>query len=130
MRPIVEVTLNGKKLNAVLNTGSRRSYILKKYAKNFPRVEVEPFEALIGGRRLKFKEARFIHGIIKDTSGRSYKFAEKMFEIEDLGEENGKKIDLLFGAITLEDWGTVIDENKMPPEVDFKLLRKGKLVEL
>jgi len=44
--------------------------------------------------------------------------------------ESGKRIDIVFGAIILEDWGTVIDESVFPPQVDYCILRKGELVEL
>jgi len=47
-----------------------------------------------------------------------------------LGEENGREVHVLFGAIILEDWGTVIDESITPPQVDYSILRKGELLEL
>ena len=48
-RPLVEVEIEGKKLNAVLDTGSRRSYIKSEIAEQFPAVTVHPFEAKLGG---------------------------------------------------------------------------------
>jgi len=42
----------------------------------------------------------------------------------------GRKIDILFGALILEEWGTVIDESTIPPKIDYTILRKGELVEL
>jgi hypothetical protein len=55
---------------------------------------------------------------------------EIVFPAKDLGEEGGKRIDVLFGAVTLENWGTIIDESTIPPRVDHSLLRKGELIEL
>ena len=129
-RPLVEIEIEGKKLNAVLDTGSRRSYIRKEWAKSLPQVPVEPFGVMLGGKTFTFKEARVVTGFVKDTSQRRYRFAEFLFEVEDIGEENGRRIDVLLGAGTLEDWGTVIDESVTPPEVDYRILRKGELVEL
>jgi len=129
-RPLVEVEIEGKKLNAVLDTGSRRSYIRSEFVERFPTVSVHPFEVKLGGEILSLKEGRVISGIVKDSLGRAYRFGEVLFPIKDLGEEKGKRIDILFGAVILEDWGTVIDEGVTPPQVDYRILRKGELVEL
>jgi hypothetical protein len=59
-----------------------------------------------------------------------YCFANILFLAKDLGEEDEKKIDIIFGALILEDWGTVIDESVTSPIVDYRILKKGKLVEL
>ena len=129
-RPLVEVEIEGEKLNAVLDTGSRRSYIRKEWVKDSPKSPVEPFTVRLGGKTFSFKEVRIVTGLVKDTSERKYRFTERFFEVDDLGEENGKRIDVLLGAGVLEDWGTVIDESVTPPQVDYRLLRKGELVEL
>ena len=129
-RPLVEVEIEGRKLNAVLDAGSRQSYIRKEWAKNFSTAPVEPFGVMLRGKAFSFKETKVVTGFVKDTAERKYRFATFFFEVEDLGEEDGKRIDVLLGAVTLEDWGTVIDESVTPPEVDYRLLRKGELVEL
>lgn len=129
-RPMVEVETNGQKLNAVLDTGSRRSYIRSELVEPFPKVPVHPFEVKLGGEILNLQEGRVVSGIVKDSLGRPYRFGEILFPVKDLGEESGKRVDIVFGAITLEDWGTVIDESVFPPQVDYCILRKGELVEL
>lgn len=129
-RPLVEVEIERKKLNAILDTGSRRSYIRSELAANFPSAPVQPFQARLGGDTLNFTEGKLISGTVKDSSGMVYRFSNVLFPVKDLGEEDGKRIDLLFGAVILEDWGTVIDESFTPPQVDYCILRKGELVEL
>ena len=129
-RPLVEVEIEGKKLNAVLDTGSRRSYIESEIAEQFFAVSVHPFEAKLGGDTLNLKEARVVSGTVKDSLGRAYRFGNILFPVKDLGEENGREVHVLFGAIILEDWGTVIDESITPPQVDYSILRKGELLEL
>jgi len=47
-RPLVEVEISGKKLNAILDTGSRRSYIRKEHVGEFPKAPVEPFGVMLG----------------------------------------------------------------------------------
>ena len=129
-RPLVEVEIEGKKLNAVLDTGSRRSYIESEIAEQFSAVSVHPFEAKLGGDTLNLKEGRVVSGTVKDSLGRAYRFGNILFPVKDLGEENGREVHVLFGAIILEDWGTVIDESITPPQVDYSILRKGELLEL
>ena len=129
-RPLVEMEVNGKKLNAVLDTGAWRSYIKSELAKESPVVPVEPFEVKLGEQSFKVKEGRLVLGIVKDTEGRGYQFGNVLYPINDLGQENGKTIDVLFGAVILEDWGAVINESTIPPQVDYYRLRKGELTEL
>ncbi|MFQ6093498.1 MAG: aspartyl protease family protein [bacterium] len=129
-RPLVEIEIDGKKLNALLDTGAHRSYIREQIVEKFPKGPVEPFEVKLGGEILKFGEVRMVSGVVKDSRGRRYRFTEHLFEVKDLGEENGKRIDALLGARVLEDWGTQIDESVTPPDIDFRILRKGVLFEL
>ncbi len=129
-RPIIEVNIGGRKYNALLDTGSRRSYIRSEVAKNFQVVAVQPFHAKIGGRKLSFHEGRLVLGIIKDSEGREYKFGNILYPMIGLGTEATKRIDMLFGALLLEDWGAIIDESSIPPKIDFQLLREGELIEL
>jgi hypothetical protein len=73
-RPLVDVEIGGRKLIAVLDTGFRRSYIRADLAGDFPTVEVQPFEARLGGEVLKLRQGRAVSGVIKDSEGRAYLF--------------------------------------------------------
>lgn len=130
LRPLVEVEIEGKKLNAVLDTGSRRSYIRAELVKGFPAAPAHPFEMRLGRQTLSLKEGRVVSGIVKDTNGGKYRFTEILFPVRDLREEGGKRIHIILGAVILEDWGTVIDESVTPPQVDYSIRRKGEPVEL
>jgi len=129
-RPLVEVEIEDKRLNAILDTGSRRSYIRRELAEGLFVAPIQPFIVRLGGETLKIQEGRLVSGLVKDSSGRSYRFSSVLFPVRDLGEEDGKRIDILFGAVVLEDWGTVIDESTTLPQVDYRILRKGELIEL
>jgi hypothetical protein len=130
IRPIVEAIINSKSLNAILDTGARRSYILREIAEDMPKVVVEPFQTRLGGQIFKIEEGRVVEGIIKDSKGRGYRFGSILYPVGDLGQENDVRIEILFGSIILEDWGTVIDQTTHPPTIDYKRLREGNLVEL
>ena len=112
--------------------GDREGEVLARseLARKTPVIAVQPFEVRLGGKTFKVKAGRAVSGIIKDTEGRAYRFGHVLYPVRDLGEENGKRIDVLFGAVILEDWGAVIDESSIPPKVDYYRLRKGELTEL
>lgn len=131
MRPITDVILDKEVFLAVLDTGARRSYIRRDIAEKleFLKVPIESFEVRIGGQEMVISERYLVQGFVKDSENQ-YRLAEMLFPIDDLGSEDDKRIDILFGAIILEDWGTKIDESTVPPKIDFSLLRKGELVEL
>ncbi len=129
-RPLGEAEIEGKIMNAILDTGAWRSYIRLELADEFPIGPVQPFEVKLGGETFRVREGRLVSGTIKDTEGRAYQFGNVLYPISDLGQENGKKIDLLFGAVILEDWGTIVNESTIPPQVDYYRLRKGELTEL
>jgi hypothetical protein len=129
-RPIVKVTIGDGELNAILDTGSRRSYLRAEIAREFPKAPVQKFEARLGGEHLVITEGRFVTGVVKDSDGRAYQFSDVLFPVRDLGQEAGNRIDVLFGSIALEDWGAVIDDSVTPPNVDYRLLREGELTEL
>lgn len=129
-RPLVEVAIDGKKLHAVFDTGAWRSYIRSDLAQEFQIAPVQPFEVRLGGATFKVEEGRLVSGLIKDTEGRAYQFSHVLFPAPDLGEEAGQRVDLFFGAVLLEDWGTIINESTLPPYVDYYRLRKGELTEL
>jgi len=48
---------------------------------------------------------------------------------EQMGEEGGRRIDIVFGSIILEDWSTIIDDSATPLKVDYKILWEGSLTE-
>jgi hypothetical protein len=129
-RPIVKVAIGDGELNAVLDAGSRRSYVGVQIAREFPTAPVQRFETRLGGEHLVITEGRFVSGVVRDSEGRAYQFSEVLFPVKDLGQEEGKRIDVLFGSIVLEDWGAVIDDSVTPPKIDYRLLREGELTEL
>ncbi|MFQ6042668.1 MAG: hypothetical protein ACE5PV_17565 [Candidatus Poribacteria bacterium] len=129
-RPFVEIKVRDNGLNAILDTGSWRSYIREEFAGGFPEAPVQPFEVRLGGQTLRLSKGVLISGSVKDTGGKEYFFSGIFFPVKDLGAENGRNIDILVGSLLLEDWGAVIDDSKAPPAVDYRRLREGMLVEL
>ncbi|MDI6841101.1 MAG: hypothetical protein QMD71_09720 [bacterium] len=59
-RPLVEVKIRAKKLNGVLDTGSRKSYIISELAEGCPIAPVITFEVKLGREILSIKEGLFL----------------------------------------------------------------------
>ena len=129
-RPMVRARVLGREQNAILAPGSRRSYIRAELAQGCASAPVQPFQVRLGGQELNVNEGKVVSGEVQDSSGAYYLFTSIAFPVDDLGEEDGKTIDLLIRTLLLGDWGAVIDESATPPQIDCKLLREGALVEL
>jgi hypothetical protein len=55
-RPLVDVEIDGKRLTAVLDTGSRRSYIRSELDEGFSVAPVQPFEVKLVGEILTLNQ--------------------------------------------------------------------------
>ena len=57
-RPLVGVEIGNSKSNAIPNTSFRRSYIRAELTERFLKKPVEPFEVMLGSKKLSFKTVR------------------------------------------------------------------------
>jgi hypothetical protein len=106
MRTVSE--LNGKKLWTLFDSGSRNTYIAKAAAKGLRRERLSVArKAMLGGESHPIKEVCHldieIEGHSVDTLARV---------IDDIGQEDGKPIDILFGALSMQEWGIHLDVPK------------------
>ena len=98
--------LNGKKLWTLFDSGSRNTYIAKAAAKGLRRERLSvPRKAILGGKSHPIKEVCHldvqIEGHSVDTLARV---------IDDIGQdEEGKPIEILFGALSMQEWGIHLD---------------------
>lgn len=118
-------SIDGKVLNALVDTGARRSYVVKSSL--LPQIHIEqidhPFHVGLGGQSREIREVALIRGKIEDVSCEMIAYAT-----EELGvDESGKKIDILIGAETLELWAAWIDMDKR--KLDLSALRRGEFTE-
>ncbi|MBI2891858.1 MAG: hypothetical protein HYY13_13880 [Nitrospirae bacterium] len=129
-RPIVKAKLGGRPVNAILDTGAWRSFALRELVARKPKVRLPELTIRLGGKKYRLSEGRVVEGEVRDSRGRSYRYATIVLPVDDLGHENGTKIEILFGALLLQEWGMVIDESTPPPTIDHRTLRRGSRVEL
>ena len=100
------IDVGDRRLWALFETGARNSYIMQDAVGGLPTwTLVKPLNAPLGGASHTVRsECALVGGI------EGYDFSVKARVIEDLGvDEDGKRIDVLFGARAMQDHGINVD---------------------
>ncbi|MFZ6016815.1 MAG: hypothetical protein ACOYU0_04220 [Nitrospirota bacterium] len=121
-RIIKEIQVSGRKLTALFDTGSINTYIREEVA--LPnRVALKyPFRVGLGGERREIREVCILEGEIEGLG-----FSTDSYLIDDLGSINGKPLDIIIGARTMEGWEIRLDPKT--GELDLSGLRKREFTE-
>jgi len=121
-RIVREIEINGKKVTALFDTGSMNTYIIEKFSSS-QRIDLErPFRVGLGGETKEIKESCLLKGKIEGLE-----FSTDADIIEDLGTIDGKRIDIIIGARTMERWEIKLDPKT--GELDLTGLRRREFTE-
>lgn len=96
------IQVRGRDRWTLFDTGARSTYIVARAARGLhPLPLAEPIPAALGGQRLEVRKAcilqAYVEGLPITTHARV---------IDEIGEdEDGKSIDVLFGALAMQEWG-------------------------
>jgi starvation-inducible outer membrane lipoprotein len=107
-----EVVVNGRNCWTLFDTGARNTYVVQDLTSVLPTFELERVELVsLGGKVHKVtKECRLtclVEGLPVRTLARV---------LEEIGEdEEGRRIEILFGALTMQEWGIrpIPDEERL-----------------
>lgn len=119
-RVVKEIELHGKKLRALFDTGSLRSYIKSEFAPHH--TEISPITVGLGGRILNLNKVCLITAEIDGLE-----FDMKAYVVDELGETEYGPLDAVVGALTMEEWWIRIDPKT--GELDLSKLRKREFTE-
>lgn len=99
------IECNGRKLWTLFDTGSRNTYITGKSSQDTEKVNLSvPRKIALGGGAHTIEKICILKVKIKDLP-----MEVKAYIIDEIGEdEDGKEIDVLFGAIAMQEWGIVV----------------------
>jgi hypothetical protein len=123
MRIVKDIEIEGRNVKALFDTGSLHTYVLRKFLKGVPiRLLSESYRVALGGRVIEVKEYCAVEGKIE-----GYAFDTKVVPIDDLGKVDGKKIDALIGALTMEEWE--ISVNPKDGTLDLGGLKRREFTE-
>jgi hypothetical protein len=98
-------------------------YVIRDFLEGIPiRLLSEPYRVALGGRVIEVREYCAVEGKIE-----GYGFDTKVVPIDDLGKVDGKGIDALIGALTMEEWE--ISVNPRDGTLDLSGLKKREFTE-
>jgi hypothetical protein len=98
--------INGKRRWTLLDSGARHTYIAAAAAKGLDvrRLDV-PQTALLGGKPHRIDR---LCVLLADIEGHSVETLARV--IDEIGkDEDGKPIQVLFGALSMQEWGIRLD---------------------
>src|SRR5437762_10696703 len=106
------IRVNGRKCWTLFDTGARNTYVLPVVASLLVAKKLaKPFRAALGGEIKKTATVALL-----DAQVHGHKVVTNAMVIDDIGkDEDGKPIEILFGALAMQQWGVrpVPDEDRL-----------------
>jgi hypothetical protein len=106
------IQINGKKFWTLFDTGARHSYVVPKVAAHLATSQLpKPFRPAIGGKTHRISKAAIL-----DADVQGCRISTHAMVIDEIGkDEDGKPIEVLFGALAMQQWGIrpLPDEEKL-----------------
>lgn len=101
-----EITVDGRQCWALFDSGARNSYITRDAAQGIPRIQRKtPRPAVFGGKTHQITEACIVPAVIE---GHALEFQADV--VDEIGpDEEGRPIEILFGALAMQLWGIKLD---------------------
>ncbi len=122
-RIVKEIEVEGKKANALFDTGAVYTYVARPYLENVPLHSIsQPYHVALGGKTIEVKEIAAIVGKIEGLE-----FDTKVVPIDEIGRVNGHYVDIIIGALTMEEWEIKIDPKR--GELDLEGLKRREFIE-
>jgi predicted aspartyl protease len=123
MRIVKEIEIEGRNAKALFDTGCLHTYVLRNLLESVPiRLLSEPYRVALGGRVIEVKEFCAVEGKIE-----GYAFDTKVVPIDNLRRVDGSEIDVLLGALTMEEWE--ISVNPKEGTLDLSGLKRREFTE-
>ncbi len=106
------IRINGRKCWTLFDTGARNTYVVPKVASLLATSKLpKPFQTALGGGVKVANQAAVL-----DAEVQGYRISTHAMVIDDIGkDEKGKRIDVLLGALAMQQWGIrpVPDEERL-----------------
>lgn len=123
MRIVKEIEIEGRKATALFDTGSIHTYVSARLLEGVPlRILSEPYRVALGGKIIEVKEHCSIQGKIEGLL-----FHTEVIPIDEVGRVDGKVVDVLIGALTMEEWEII--PNPRDATLDLSGLKRREFTE-
>ena len=107
-----QIEVKGKKFWTLFDTGARNTYVVPGIARLLSTSRLaKPFRSSLGGSVKEAKKTALLEGTVQ-----GYRFSTHAMVIDEIGnDEDGKPIDVLFGALAMQQWGIrpIPDQEKL-----------------
>jgi hypothetical protein len=122
-RIVKTIEVEDKEVLALFDTGAVHTYIQRNLAEGVPRRSiVKRFKVALGTKEIEVDEFCLIHGRIEGLD-----FDTKAVPVDEIGKINGKDLDVLIGALTMEEWEII--PNPKDATLDLSGLRRREFTE-
>jgi len=123
MRIVKEIEVQGKTAAALFDTGSPHTYVALRLLENTPTQALRhPYKVALGGKTFEVKIHCSIQGAIDGLE-----FHTEAVPIEEIGNVDGKKLDVIVGALTMEEWEII--PNPKEGTLDLTGLKRREFTE-
>ena len=96
------IEVKSKKFWTLFDTGARNTYVVPKVAALLSTSELaKPFKSHLGGSIKKAKRTALLEGTVEGC-----RVSTHAMVIDEIGkDEDGRPIEILFGALAMQQWG-------------------------
>jgi hypothetical protein len=96
------IDVKGRKFWTLYDTGARNTYVVPAVAALLTTSKLpKPFRSALGGGTKKASRTALLEGTIE-----GHRFSTHEMVVDKIGEDqNGKPIEILFGALAMQQWG-------------------------
>ncbi len=106
------IEVDGKKCWTLFDTGARNTYVIPAVADLLTTTKLlKPFRSALGGHIKKATKGALLNAIVQ-----GHKLFTNAMVIDEIGrDEDGRPIDVLFGALAMQQWGIrpIPDEERL-----------------
>jgi hypothetical protein len=106
------IKVNGKKFWTLFDTGARNTYVVPRVAAHLVTSKLHaPFRSALGGGIKESKQSAILEATVE-----GHRVSALAMVIDRIGkDEDGKPIDILFGALAMQNWSIrpIPDEERL-----------------
>jgi len=107
----------------LFDAGAVHTYVREDFVERaLRRTVAEPFRVALGGDRFEVREFCLMQGRVEGLS-----FDTKAIPLSSMGKANGKELDVIIGALTMEEWEIGLDPKT--GALDLESLRRREFTE-
>jgi hypothetical protein len=122
-RIIKNIEIEGQPAVALFDTGAVYTYVRSSLVRDVPRrIVTRPAHVALGGKDIEIRELCLIEGKIEGLD-----FFGNAVPVDDIGHADGQELDVLIGALVMEQWEIRLDPKN--GTLDLEGLRRREFTE-